>query len=244
MSKKKKSKSDRMYFTQETEDAIVRYNETEDPEERDLIYREHLEKPFDKMAESIINRFKFPYVNNSFEETKNQVISFICMNLWRYSKDKGKAFSYFSVIAKNYLILHNNKGHKHLKRSVSISESETRSSMEEVLELDTRDPEELRELDEFMELMLEHWEVNIPRMFKNPRDVKIANAILELFRRAEHIENFNKKALYLLIREQTDCKTSYITKVVNKMQEHLVEQRENYKKHGVVGDNTSKFFEY
>ena len=33
--------------------------------------------------------------------------------------------------------------------------------------------------------------------------------------RRNEIENFNKKALYILIREMTDVETSHITKVAN-----------------------------
>lgn len=102
----------KMYFTDETQNAIIRYNESDDPEVREQIYREFIEYPFDKLAENIINRFKFPYINYSFDDIKKQVVSFLCIHLSKYTKDKGKAFSYFSVIAKNYLILHNNNGYK------------------------------------------------------------------------------------------------------------------------------------
>lgn len=223
-----------MYFTEETEDAIVKFNNTECQEERDQIYREKLEYPFDKMAESIINRFKFPYINNSFEETKSQVISFLVLNLHRYTKEKGKAFSYFSVITKNYLILYNTNAYKHQKRSLYMSDEDATIPLEETLEIERRDSEEIEDQKEFMDLMVSYWEDNINSMFKKEKDIKIANAILELFRRAEYIENYNKKALYLNIREMTDCKTARITKVIKKMKQHFYEQQVNYRDEGVV----------
>jgi hypothetical protein len=67
--------------------------------------------------------------------------------------------------------------------------------------------------------MLEYWDENLNRIFTKKRDIQIADSILELFRRAEHIESFNKKSLYLLVREMTGHKTHYITKVVAKMKE-------------------------
>ncbi len=47
--------------------------------------------------------------------------------------------------------------------------------------------------------------------------MNIADAVLELFRRRKDIENFNKKALYILIREMTGTNTQHITRVVNMM---------------------------
>jgi hypothetical protein len=71
----------------------------------------------------------------------------------------------------------------------------------------------------FNKRMLEYWDKHLENFFPKKRDLQIADSVLELFRRAEHIENFNKKSLYLLIREITGHPTHYITKVVNKMKE-------------------------
>ena len=39
-----------MYFTQETEDNIVLYNNSDDMAERNKIYEEHIKYPFEKLA--------------------------------------------------------------------------------------------------------------------------------------------------------------------------------------------------
>ena len=67
--------------------------------------------------------------------------------------------------------------------------------------------------------MIDYWDENLERNFKKEQDIRIAAAVIEIFRKREGIENFNKKALYLYIREMTDCKTQNITKVVNKMKD-------------------------
>jgi hypothetical protein len=51
---------DKMYFTPDTEEAIIRYNRCDISQEREDIYRGQIAKPFDKLAENVINRFKFP----------------------------------------------------------------------------------------------------------------------------------------------------------------------------------------
>jgi hypothetical protein len=244
--KNKIKRSEKVYFTKDTEDAIVRYNETHDPEQREKIFIEYIAYPLDKIAENVINRFKFPYVHHSFDDIKKQVVSFLVTNLPKYSKDKGKAFSYFSVIAKNYLIYHNNNGYKEEKRSLSIHDYDNESMSDDTLigNLEAPDEHEHDDNREFTKLMVEYWEGNVTRHFKKRRDIDIANAVIELFRRAENIENFNKKALYLMIREITDCKTGYITKVVNKMKSIVQKQMMEYYNEGTIEGEYGKFFKY
>ena len=69
----------------------------------------------------------------------------------------------------------------------------------------------------------------------------MADSILELFRNRVNIENFNKKALYILIRDRTGVKTQYITRVVNTMKNAYVEMYYNYKHTGNAILNISKF---
>jgi len=247
MPKKSKKQVGRVYWPRSLDVIIGQYNESTDPDEREMLFREHLDYPLDKMAENIINRFKFPYINGSFEETKKQVVSFLVLTLEKYTPEKGKSFSYFSVIAKNYLILHNNNGYKHEKRSVYLSDTQNDSyvSLEELADLQVPShDEETQDMKDFIKIMITYWEANIPRVFKKKRDIDIAYAIMELFKRVDRIENFNKKALYLMIREMTDCKTAYVTKVVNKMRDHVMIQLNEYQSDGRVTSDENKFFTY
>jgi hypothetical protein len=241
--RRRKRDGNRIYFTEETQQAIVKYNKTTDPDEREHLYREYIEYPLDKLAENIINRFKFPYVNHSFDDIKKQVVSFLVINLSKYSDGKGKAFSYFSVIAKNYLILHNNNGYKQERRDVGLSDAVGNSiPLEETHELVHPTVEHQEDVKEFIVLMVDYWDANVHKMFKKKRDLDIANAVVELFRRVDNIENFNKKALYLMVREMANCKTSSITKVVNKMKEAVQYQLIEYNERGIISEESSKFF--
>jgi len=246
--KRQTSHVGKVYWPPHLDEIIQKYNESTDPDERELLFIEHLDYPLDKMAENIINKFKFPYMSGNFDETKKQVVSFLVMNLSKYDIKRGtKSFSYFSVIAKNYLILHNTNGYKQEKRSVYLSDTNGDSyiSLEEMSDLQAPSQDENKEdIREFVKLMVTYWDANIPRLFKKKRDIDIANAIVELFKRAERIENFNKKALYLMIREMTDCKTAYVTKVVNKMRDHVMVQLNEYRSEGRVTDKEQKFFSY
>ena len=105
----------RMYFDEVVQEAIIEYNQTENHNVKNKIYSDRIHKAFDKLAENIINTFKFTYFDYPFEDVKAEVVSFLVMNMHKYDHTKGsKAFSYFSIVAKNYLILHNNNNYKRL----------------------------------------------------------------------------------------------------------------------------------
>jgi len=233
----------KVYFTVETEKAIVEYNKCIDDDERNKIFRERIHAPIDKLAENIINRFKFPYMNANFEDVKNQVVSFLVLNLHKFSEDKGKAFSYFSVVAKNYLVLHNNNSYRDELRSSYLVDSSSDESfmLEEVLTTKPDAETSQRDASDFVELLVQYWDFNLDRIFKKQRDREIANAVVELLKRANSIENFNKKALYVLIREMTNNKTVHITKVINKMKVHVLKQMKEYRKSGYLVDPSMLF---
>ena len=111
-----KKKKRKVYFGQEVQDAIIEYNSSSNDSERNVIYGTRIHAAFDKLAENIINTFKFTYFDYGFNDIKHEVVAFMVINMHKYDHTKGsKAFSYFSVVAKNYLILHNNNNYKKLK---------------------------------------------------------------------------------------------------------------------------------
>ena len=212
---RKKAKS-RMYFTQETENAIIRYNSETRSHMRNRIYNDHIAYPFDKLCENIIHTFKFYYFDVPIEQVKHEVVSFLVLNMHKFKAGKGKAFSYFSIVAKNYLILHNNNNYKKMKTHTKM----------EVLDFGRHfdsEPDVLQGVglhEEFVERLLQYWDNNITNVFKRQKDINVADAVLELFRRSKNMENFNKKALYVLIREMTGSNTQHITRVVNVMKKY------------------------
>ena len=73
---------------------------------------------------------------------------------------------------------------------------------------------------EYMSRFIEYWENNLTNVFRRKKDILVADSVLEIFRRAENIENFNKKALYIMIREMSGSKTQHITRIVNIMKKY------------------------
>ena len=227
-----------MYWpSDEMDAAIIEYNNCEDQFEKDHLFRTRLYGPLDKMAENIINRFKFPYIDGGFEDVKAQTVSYLVMKLANFTEEKGKSFSYFSVVAKNYLILQNNKAYKKLKRTVYFMDDKDDSySLEETLLVDPEEEYHDSERLEFIKLFIKYWDKHIHKIFPNERDLEIAYAILQLLRHSHMIQNYNKKAIYLMIREITDCNTSNITKIVKEIKKISKEQFSEFQKTGELTD--------
>lgn len=214
MSKKKKKKNKNYYFTQETEDAIVEYNNTNNQAKKNKIYREKIDYPLRKLVENVYNTFKFEYFIDDHEDVQAEVLAHLIEKLDMYNKDNGKAFSYFSIVAKNYLILNNNKAYNKRKRQQNIDDSDEVFQLEDESE-NTRIDDHT---EEFVELMYHFWDYKIPRYFNKERDKEIAYAILELlYKYIDSIDVFRKKTIYLYIREMTGYGGQYITPVINKM---------------------------
>jgi hypothetical protein len=232
----RRAKLGKIYWTSDTEMAIVEFNNSNDLDERETIFRERIHPAIDKLAENIINRFKFPYIDGTFDDIKNQVVSFLVLNLHKYTQNKGKAFSYFSVVAKNYLVLNNNNSYRDELRSSPILETSSDETflLDEILTTKPDIESSHKDTSEFISLLIDYWDTNLDVIFKKKRDKEIANAVVELMRRANTIENFNKKALYVLIREMTNNKTVHITKVINKMKVHVIRHVQEFRKTGII----------
>ena len=235
---KKKKKTKHYYFNIGTEKAIIRYNKTDDSALKNIIYNEHISYPFDKLAENIIHTFKFYYFDVPSEQVKHEVVSFLVMNMHKFKEGKGKAFSYFSIVAKNYLILHNNKNYKHYKIHDKMEVLDYGNALTN--KQDEYDAAEFNKT--YVEEMLNYWDENLTNIFRRQKDILVADAVLEMFRRRENIENFNKKALYILIREMTGSKTQHITRIVNVMKKYNIRLQTEFTNTGLIDTaNTGSF---
>ena len=227
---KRKKKPKNYYFHIGTEKAIIRYNKTDDSRLKNKIYNEHIRHAFDKLAESIIHTFKFYYFDVGSVEVKHEVVSFLVMNMHKFKEGKGKAFSYFSIVAKNYLILNNNKNYKMGKVHYEMKVLDYKRNISN--EVTSKNNSEVNTL--FTDELVKFWEYNLTNIFRRDKDIRVADSVLHLFRIKQNIENFNKKALYILIREMTGSNTQHITRIVNVMKKYNSRLYSEFESGGIV----------
>jgi len=228
--KKRKPKTKRLYFGPEVDLSIIKYNATEDYQQKSIIYQKEIKPAFEKLVENIIHTFKFYYTDGqTLKQVQHEVVSFLVEKLPRFDKECGKAFSYFSIVAKNYCILKNKNNYKKLTSHESIDLSDD-------LELEyTEDVEEQEiALAKFVDQYVDYWDANLESIFSKKGDRELAGAIVELFRKREKIDIFNKKALYIYIREMTNTSTQQITKMVKIMKDKYRVMYMDYLKHGYL----------
>jgi len=142
-----------------------------------------------------------------------------------------KAYSYFGTIAKNYLILNNNKNYK--KKVDSIPSEELNDNPDHVYELNDDGLEKDR-LSNFLDQYIEYCYGHLIDFFPKPHEFKIADSILNIFKQREGLDIFNKKAIYIYLREMTDANTPQITKVADRLSKIFKENYLFYLENGYV----------
>jgi len=235
---KKRKKRGRFYFDVDVEKAIVLYNKEDDPIIRNQIYNESIKYALEKLAENIINTFKFPYIPEKFANKKADVVSHLILNLNKYDETKGKAYSYFGQAAKNYLIINNDSNYKKLKTDMSIhSEEDSTENDPNIFELEDHHivGDNVKEdYQRFIDELIGYLDSNIKTMFKKPNEIKIANAIIQLLQNYDSIENYSKKNIYIMLRDMTNCKATQITGVLDKIRNVYTGAKEQYMNNGHI----------
>ena len=218
MAKRKKKSKSNHYFTQDTEDAFVAYARTEDIGIRTKLYVEHIQPAFNELVDKIVYTYKYTSLQN-INPLKEDCKIWLTTILDKYNPDRGtKAFSYFSVVTKNWFTHKAKKQAKQNKREIHydsmIREVEAVTSQNHVSFEDDREDREfwlflLKEIDSWKDLNLK----------ENER--KVLNAVEILLTSIEDIDIFNKKAIYLYMREITGLNTKQIVSNLNRLRERF-----------------------
>lgn len=206
----KRVKKSNNYFTKITEYAIVAYNKSDNPVKREKIYRRFIYPAFMKLAENIINKLKPDYIDLSFKDLQTDLVTHLTQGLTKFNSANGKAYSYYTRSSFNYIIGENNKAYKKLKNdAVELDVDDQRNLIIETHNLEMRDT-----LKGFMDAYINYCYDNLTSLFTSQSDIHVADSLLHIFETRDIIEEFNKKALYIFVRERTGLATSNITRVV------------------------------
>jgi len=223
MTKKRRKKTSNIYFTKVHEDAILEYINSQNQVQRNELYREVIRPVFVEMVNKIVFTYKFTNLPN-IESLKDECEMHLVTILSNFDPTKGsKAFSYFSVITKNWFIAKVKKTAIQLKREAGYDEISKQVEMEHLAIYNKYEKD--REQREFMEQLwgeIEKWDKQ--NLKENER--KVLDAIKILFEDANNIEIFNKKAIYLYIREITSLNTKQVLNNLNRFRIEYI----NFKK--------------
>ena len=202
-----------MYFTQVHEDAILKYASSDCRQEKTDLYVKLIQPAFNEMVDKIVFTYKFTTLPN-INELRDDCKVWLTTILGKYDPNrKSKAFSYFSVITKNWFIHQVKKNAKRAKREVDYEDAIKELTFDQIVYYNQYHKD--REKKEFwskLEVEMDGWGTN--DMNENER--KVYNAIRTVLNSVDNIEIFNKKAIYLYLREITGMNTKQIVTQLNK----------------------------
>ena len=226
---KKRTKKKNNYFTKDHEDAIIEYAIASDRNIRSRLYIELIGPAFDELVDKIVYTYKFNTLPN-IDYLRDDCKLWLITILDKYDPErKSKAFSYFSVITKNWFIHKVKQNSKRLKRDVQY-EDLNGAALNEVL-VTQHGYDSTRENKEFWIHLfkeIDSWE----KLKLKESEKKVLEAIRILFNSIDEIEIFNKKAIYLYMREITGLNTKQIVNNLNRMRDRY----RNFKKQWEKGN--------
>jgi len=218
------------YFTQVHEEAIIQYCNTQDPKLRNNLYKDYIGPVFDEMVDKIVYTYRFttlPNIDALREDCKNWLITI----LDKYDPNKGsKAFTYFSVVTKNWFIHQVKKTSKRAKREVLLEDYYIKCSNSDTLPLPMIQNNTIIEDQIKYEFFL-NLKVEVDSWHALPlkhNEKKTVQAIQVPFEDADKIEIFNKKAIYLYIREITGLNTKQVVSSLNKIRRRYREFKKEW----------------
>lgn len=225
------------YFTEETEKAIMLYNSVHTQEEKNAIYEKYLNYPLKKLIENVIHTYKLYNTGTEYNSFFDQTLEYIIEKLYKIDLEKGKAYSYLTVTAKNYgFMLTKNNYNKNIREF----------ELDDCYELDSmsydryNNTEQQESLSEFFNIYAKYMRKNIKAIFTNKEEIQIADILIEFFEERHNIDIFNKKALFIIIKERIkDCETRFITDVNNILKDNFYKMYDLYHQ-----DNNTDFKYY
>jgi len=166
------------------------------------------------MVDKIVFTYRFTTLPN-IEELRDDCKVWLTTILAKYDPNRGsKAFSYFSVITKNWFIAQVKKNSKRAKREVDFNSATAELQKSRMISENTFIEDQIeKEFWDYLWIEIDSWDSDN----MNESERKVYNAIKILLDSKEEIDIFNKKAVYFYLREITDLNTKQIVSQLNKM---------------------------
>jgi hypothetical protein len=210
-----KRRTQKIYFGDAQEQAVIRYLQSESEEEKNKIFNEYLREPLIIMIESIIRRYHLYRRDLNFSEIRSDTMSFLITKISKFESSKNtKAYSYFGTICKNYLMGLIQKDNKQFNRSISYDDIS--SDIENDYELSYIIDETIIDYKDIIVKLIIKLEDFVTTESLNQDEKKIGYALLDIFNNFEVIfqigegNKFNKNLILLSLREMTSLNTKEI----------------------------------
>jgi hypothetical protein len=238
VTKRGRKRKNEMYFGPEEEEAVIKFLESTDETERNLIFNEWLKGPLDKMIESIIRKYKLYRKGETFEELHSDTLSFLMTKVHKFESGRGKkAYSYFGTISKHYILGLLIKDEKYIKQTTSYED--LNDSLEEREDLTYVIDKDNVEMGDFIQKLIEEIKTEIQnennhKKKLNENEIKIGYALIDILENWELVfssmeggSKYNKNSFLETMRNYTNLSTKDI-RIGMKRYKLLYEVLKNY----------------
>ena len=220
MARAKRKNKGNYYFTKEHENAIIEYVKTNDRYAKGKLYEKWIQPAFNEMVDKICFTYKFTSLPN-VEYLRDDCKLWLITILEKYDPNKGhKAFSYFSVVTKNWFIQQAKKNSKRASREIDINDVHGELT-EQKLTSSIRLNEEREQMEFWQHLLanIDSWLAAEQKPDYISNDMRVLHAIKTILENPDDIEILNKKAIFLYLRELTGLNTKQIATSLKKYRE-------------------------
>ncbi len=223
--KGKKKKKTNYYFTADTQKQIVIYQKSCHKRKKDKIYTAHIQPAFEELVHNLVSVYQFKSSNEDINHLKHDCVTFLFETIHKWNPDNGtKAFSYFNVVAKNWLTIHSRRQLKHARRSVHIDSRESFTSYEKEqlnrIEPDISKAYEENIDNELMIPMFNEMMGTIKNKLKDEKDIRCINAILQVFDNLDNLDYLNKRAIFVYLREISGLSSPELSSCLSTIRKH------------------------
>lgn len=221
------------YFNAGTQQAIVDYKAEVSLIQRNAIYLRDILPAFSKLVENLINVYGFQVQYETKTDLQNECIEFLYGVITKFDATKGtKAFSYFNVVAKHWLIIKSKQSVRNVHVFTSLDDTATLSQHDlETIENYSIAPSP----EETMVSAVDHKKLQaildaIATRTVTENETECLKGINLLFSNLNELDFLNKRAVMLYLREITSLSPKQLSVVLSLMKRHYKAAKEEYER--------------
>ena len=225
ISKKVRKNKKKPYFGKDAHRAVIDYQTVNSKDEKNKIYANKIRPSFEKLAENLIFIHGFSSDKEHFHTLKSDCVSFLYQILEKFDISKGsKAFSYFNVCAKNFLIIQSKKRSKRKSRLTSIDDECLTNADKKIIENFQVIPSQEDTLikKEDRQMLLEVLD-KIKSKLSNTNEIACCNAVISIFNKIDELDFLNKRAIFVYLREISGLNAKQLSVAMSNIRKHYRE---------------------
>jgi len=202
------------YFRKEHQEAIVAFCNFSCSKEKEDLYTNIIREALEKLSENLIYVYGFHKQHDNVDTLKQDCVINLYETLHKFDPSKGhRAFSYFNVVAKHWLIIHSRKKNKRAFRMVSIDDPDNDINIDalfhrngQYVQPPSSAMEQAEKTEEIRQLFME-----IRKRVRNEREVRCVDAIIEIFNKVDELDFLNKRAIFVYVREMSGLNSKQLS---------------------------------